>query len=172
MITGNTSIGYDVHGEGTPLILINSLRFGRSAWLKQTPSFSRRINTMTFDMRGERDPRNGVADLIADMVALLEQLAIGKAHILVTSLGGYGALELTQERPDLVLPNKAAERWATDLRKLAPQALRLPLHKGLRGQLENMIPELWGLLLVLWTCYLITIVLLVVLWGLEAFGTL
>jgi hypothetical protein len=35
-----------------------------------------------------------------------------------------------------------------------------------------MTPELWGLLLVLWTCYLITIVLLVVLWGLEAFGTL
>jgi 3-oxoadipate enol-lactonase len=102
MITENTSIDYDVHGEGPPLILINGLGFGRWAWFKQIPAFSRHFRTITFDVRGERDLRNGVADLTADVVALLEHLDVRKAHVLGTSLGGFVAQGLALERPDLV----------------------------------------------------------------------
>ncbi len=102
MITQDTSIDYDVHGEGSPLILINGLGFGRWAWFKQIPTLSRHFRTITFDARGERNLRNGVADLTADVVALLEQLGVRKTHILGTSLGGFVAQELALERPDLV----------------------------------------------------------------------
>jgi 3-oxoadipate enol-lactonase len=103
MITETTSIDYDVHGEeGQPLILINGLGFGRWGFFKQIPAFSRHFRTITFDVRGERDLDGGVADLVADVVALLDHLRIRKAHVLGTSLGGFVAQELALRRPDLV----------------------------------------------------------------------
>ncbi len=101
-ITENTSIDYDINGEGPPLLLIGGLGFGRWAWFKQVPAFSRHFRTITFDARGERGLENGVADLAADVVALLDHLGVGKAHVLGTSLGGFVAQELALVRPDLV----------------------------------------------------------------------
>ena len=101
-ITENTSIDYDVHGEGPPLLLIGGLGFGRWAWFRQVPAFARHFRTITFDARGERDLKGGVADLAADAVVLLEHLGVKKAHVLGTSLGGFVAQELALMRPDLV----------------------------------------------------------------------
>ena len=101
-MTESTSIDYDVHGEGPPLLLIGGLGFGRWAWFRQVPAFSRHFQTITFDVRGERDLKGGVSDLVADVVALLEHLRVKKAHVLGTSLGGFVAQELALERPDLV----------------------------------------------------------------------
>src|SRR3712207_1494290 len=101
-ITENTSIDYDVRGEGPPLLLVNGLGFGRWGWFKQIPAFSRHFRTITFDVRGERDLANGVADLTGEVVALLDHLGVGKTHVLGTSLGGFVAQELALARPDLV----------------------------------------------------------------------
>ncbi len=101
-ITEKTSIDYDVQGDGPPLILIGGLGFGRWAWFRQVPAFSRHFKTITFDARGERDLDRGVTDLAADAVALLDHLRVGKAHVLGTSLGGFVAQELALLRPDLV----------------------------------------------------------------------
>jgi pimeloyl-ACP methyl ester carboxylesterase len=84
------------------LILIGGLGFGRWGWFKQVPAFSRHFQTIIFDARGERELENGVADLAADVVALLDHLRVGKAHVLGTSLGGFVAQELALVRPDLV----------------------------------------------------------------------
>jgi pimeloyl-ACP methyl ester carboxylesterase len=103
MITEKTSIDYDIHGEGPPLILIGGLGFGRWAFFKQIPALSRHFSTVTFDARrGERDLEDGVSDLAADVVALMEHLNVRKAHVLGTSLGGFVAQELAIKRPDLV----------------------------------------------------------------------
>jgi 3-oxoadipate enol-lactonase len=101
-ITENTSIDYDVHGEGPPLILIGGLGFGRWGFFKQIPALSRHFRTITFDVRGERDLEGGVSDLVDDVVALMEHLRVRKAHVLGTSLGGFVAQELALKRPDLV----------------------------------------------------------------------
>ena len=101
-ITENTSIDYDVQGEGPPLLLVNGLGFGRWGWFKQVPAFTRHFKTITFDVRGERDLANGVADLTGEVVALLDHLGVGKTHVLGTSLGGFVAQELALVRPDLV----------------------------------------------------------------------
>lgn len=101
-ITENTSIDYDVQGEGPPLLLVNGLGFGRWGWFKQIPSFTRHFRTITFDVRGERGLSNGVADLTGEVVSLLDHLGVGKTHVLGTSLGGFVAQELALVRPDLV----------------------------------------------------------------------
>ena len=101
-ITQNASIDYDVRGEGPPLVMINGLGFGRWGWFRQVPAFSRHFRTITFDVRGERGLENGVADLTAEVVALMDHLGVGKAHVFGTSLGGFVAQELALDRPDLV----------------------------------------------------------------------
>src|SRR3954471_9202136 len=78
IITHNTSIDYDVHGDGPPLILINGLGFGRWGWFKQVPTLSVYFKTITFDIRGEQNVSHGVADLCAEVVALLDQLGMEK----------------------------------------------------------------------------------------------
>jgi pimeloyl-ACP methyl ester carboxylesterase len=102
MIKEETSIDYDVHGEGPTLILVNGLGFGRWGFFKQIPAFSRHFRTITFDVRGERELKGGISDLAADAVALLDHLGVRKAHVLGTSLGGFVAQELALRSPDLV----------------------------------------------------------------------
>ncbi|MCA1716167.1 MAG: alpha/beta hydrolase [Actinobacteria bacterium] len=102
MLTHDTSIDYDVHGDGPFLLLINGLGFGRWAWFKQIPTLSRHFRTITFDIRGEHSLSHGVADLCAEVVALLDHLGVEKTHVLGTSLGGFVAQKLALERPDLV----------------------------------------------------------------------
>ena len=101
-MTGNTSIDYDISGEGPPLLLISGLGFGRWGWFKQVPAFSRHFRTITFDVRGERSLENGVGDLVDEVVSLLDHLGVKKAHVLGTSLGGFVAQDLALIRPDLV----------------------------------------------------------------------
>jgi 3-oxoadipate enol-lactonase len=102
MITDHTSIDYDIHGEGPPLVLINGIGFGRWGFFKQVAALSRHFSTVTFDVRGERNLEGGVSDLASDVVALLEHLNVRKAHVFGTSLGGFVAQELAIKRPDLV----------------------------------------------------------------------
>jgi 3-oxoadipate enol-lactonase len=101
-ITANTSIDYDINGEGPSLLLIGGLGFGRWGWFKQVPAFARHFRTITFDIRGERRLENGVHDLVSDVVSLLDHLGVKKAHVLGASLGGFVGQELALFRPDLV----------------------------------------------------------------------
>jgi len=102
IMTNETSIDYDVHGQGPPLLLIGGLGFGRWGFPKQIPALARHFRTITFDARGERNLNDGVLDLALDVVALLEHLGVRKASVLGTSLGGFVAEELALQRPDLV----------------------------------------------------------------------
>src|SRR5919202_538016 len=101
-ITHDACIDYDVYGNGPPLLLVSGLGFGRWGWFKQVPTLSRHFRTITFDIRGEQGLAHGVADLCAEVVALLDHLGVEKTHVLGTSLGGFVAQELALERPDLV----------------------------------------------------------------------
>jgi 3-oxoadipate enol-lactonase len=101
-ITDRVSIDYDEVGEGFPLVLIGGLGFGRWGWFRQVPALSRHFRVVTFDVKRDRDLRDGVGDLASDVVALMRHLGLGKAHVLGASLGGFVAQELALSRPDLV----------------------------------------------------------------------
>jgi 3-oxoadipate enol-lactonase len=145
-ITENTSIDYDIHGEGPPLILKGGLGFGRWGFFKQIPAFSRHFRTITFDARGERDLEGGVSDLVDDVVALLDHLRVRKAHVLGTSLGGFVAQELALKRPDLVdqLVLVCTSYGGRGLETMSPRALSdmiglpsLSVERAIRRGLET-----------------------------------
>jgi pimeloyl-ACP methyl ester carboxylesterase len=102
LITRGTSIDYDVHGKGPPLLLIGGLGFGRWCWFKQVPALSSHFHIITFDIRSTQNLANSVDELSAKAATLIDHLGIKKTHILGTSLGGFVAQKLALERPDLV----------------------------------------------------------------------
>jgi len=98
---------YETIGEGEPLLLINGLGSDRSEWLFQLPAFARRFLVIAFDNRGAggSDTPPGpytTAQMADDAVALLEHLAVDRAHILGVSLGGMIAQEIALRHPHRV----------------------------------------------------------------------
>ena len=101
------SINYQVDGaDGAPwLVLSNSLATNLAMWDGQARELGRAFRVLRYDQRG-----HGATDapagryafelLIADALALMDALAITKAHFAGLSMGGATALGLAQKHPD------------------------------------------------------------------------
>jgi 3-oxoadipate enol-lactonase len=92
------------HGDGEPLLLIQGLGQGSWAWRGQVTAFAERFRTIVFDTRGTgRSPvpyePYGVAEIAEDAAAILDGR---RAHVVGFSMGGYVALTLALEHPELV----------------------------------------------------------------------
>ena len=101
------SINYQVDGaDGAPwLVLSNSLATNLAMWDGQARELGRAFRVLRYDQRG-----HGATDapagryafelLIADALALMDALAIKRAHFGGLSMGGATALGLAQKHPD------------------------------------------------------------------------
>jgi 3-oxoadipate enol-lactonase len=90
-----------------PLLLIAGLGQGAWAWRWVLPELSRSYRTIAFDnsgtgTRSELPARASVSELAADAVAALEEHGAERAHVVGLSMGGYVALTLALERPEVV----------------------------------------------------------------------
>src|SRR5262249_24057488 len=101
------SINYQVDGtDGAPwLVLSNSLATNLTMLDDQTREFGRAFRVRRHDQRGHGAPeapagRYPFELLIADALALMDALAIKKAHFGGLSMGGATALGLAQKHPD------------------------------------------------------------------------
>lgn len=105
--------GYRIHyvevGEGEPVILIAGSYTTYRAWDRIVPGLSRQYRLLVLDYVGVGDsdkPRKGFRYTIqeqAGLVAgLIEQLGLGRVHLIGSSYGGAIVLFLAARRPDLV----------------------------------------------------------------------
>jgi 3-oxoadipate enol-lactonase len=101
------SINYEVDGlRGAPwLVLSNSLATNLAMWDDQAREFARAFRVLRYDQRGHGKSdapagRYTFAQLIADAIAVMNALAIDKAHFVGLSMGGTTALALAQLHPD------------------------------------------------------------------------
>jgi len=101
------SINFEIEGpDNAPwLVLSNSLLTNLSMWDDQVAALKSSYRILRYDQRGHggtQAPRGAYSFdlLVADVIALLDMLGIGRAHFCGLSMGGMTALFLAQRHPD------------------------------------------------------------------------
>src|SRR6266480_3975397 len=108
-----TDDGVTLHAEdtgtGEPLLFIHEFTGDHRSWEPQVRFFSGGYRCLTYAARGYPPsgvPADGAAysqdRAIADAVAVLDGLGVGRAHVAGLSMGGFTALHLVLRHPDRV----------------------------------------------------------------------
>jgi len=102
--TRQTKLYREVAGDGPPVMLVHSGICDSRMWDPQWESFARAHRVIRYDMRGfGRSPlAPGAYSPPADLIALLDELALGPVALVGASMGGGISLQVAVARPDLV----------------------------------------------------------------------
>ena len=103
-----TSIYYEIHGEGEPIVLVYGIACLINHWHHQIEYFSKTNKVICFDIRGHQKsyPVNNIknlrmSDLAKDIAGLMDHLDISKADFVGHSFGAPLLLELYNQRPQI-----------------------------------------------------------------------
>ena len=101
---------YEEAGEGTPVVFVHEFAGNYRTWEPQMRRFARQHRCVTFSARGyppsdvpEAADAYGQEIARDDVLALMDQLGIEKAHVVGHSMGAYTALHVGLHAPDRCL---------------------------------------------------------------------
>lgn len=147
------NVCWEEQGDGSPLLLIQGLGYGRWGWDPVVPPLAERYRVLWFDNRGiggsDKPAGPYTAKLMAaDALQVLDEAGVERAHVLGASLGGMIAQEVAAETPErvdkLVLccttPGGAATVPMPEVTvQLFQEAASLPPEVALRRFVENAL---------------------------------
>ena len=157
MIASSQGVGisYELRGNGEPLTLVHGLAYDREGWGRLPDLLAQRFGVVLIDNRGvgESDAPEGpysVAQMAADVVAVLDDAGIERTNLFGVSLGGYIAQEVA-----LVYPGRVARLILCSTAPGGPKAVPMPAatqevfaryptmerEAGLRMFVENSLGE-------------------------------
>jgi 3-oxoadipate enol-lactonase len=92
-------IAWERRGEGQPVVLVHGLGYARWGWEPVADALAERFEVVLLDNRGigESEAPAGpytAAEMAEDVVRVLDEAGIERAHVVGTSLGGMIAQEL------------------------------------------------------------------------------
>jgi 3-oxoadipate enol-lactonase len=98
-LSNGLKIHFEQHGSGTPLILLHGFGQHGGSWDPLVPSFARFFKVIVPDLRGcgrseAAEPGFTVADMASDIVALMDEIGLARAHVAGWSQGGTVGLEV------------------------------------------------------------------------------
>lgn len=102
---GDATLYYEEHGssDAPALVLAHGMGGNHAIWFRQLPEFARHFRVVTFDHRGfgnSSDPEGvGRSAYVDDLLALLDHLAIDRAHLVGQSMGGGTCISFTCRHP-------------------------------------------------------------------------
>ena len=111
-------------GNGPPLILLHGVGLNRTTWRAQVAVLSKRYTVVTYDHLGHGrsphiQPETRLDDFVGQLVKVMDQLQIDKAHIVGFSFGGLVAQSFALKYPDrlnkLVLMSTVYNRTEEEL---------------------------------------------------------
>ncbi len=101
-----TPLDHRLSGDGPPVVLLNGGMMTHASWEPFAARLRPRHRLLTFDFRGQLlspgVPPPDLAGHAADLVALLDALGWGSAHLVGTSFGALVAVQLAAASPDRV----------------------------------------------------------------------
>lgn len=102
-----TEIFHEVLGTGEPVVLLNGIMMTTGSWALQTRRLAERYRCVLHDFRGQL--RSGkpagpyrLEEHVDDLAALMDELGIGRAHLVGTSYGGEVGLLFSLAHPERV----------------------------------------------------------------------
>lgn len=138
------SIHYEVHGEGTPVLLLAGLAGVASSWGPQIELFARNHRLIVPDHRGtgrsERTTRDmTIAQHGRDMARVVEAVGCGPVHLIGSSTGGAIAQRMAidhRERLRSVTIASSLARADAFYRRQFEMRKRMLMDSGLRASTE------------------------------------
>lgn len=101
-------LSYTDEGRGEPLLFVHGALGDYRSWERISPAYTPRFRVISYSLRGHF-PGTQADDAFAtaqehagDLVALLEALRLGRAHVVGQSFGGAVALVAAWQQPELV----------------------------------------------------------------------
>lgn len=105
-MSGNPALFYTEQGEGFPLLIIHGLFGSADNWRTLSKKYAETYRVIALDLRnhGRSVHIEGMSyeAMAADVLALMDKLALDKAHILGHSMGGKVAMQLALNQPERV----------------------------------------------------------------------
>jgi pimeloyl-ACP methyl ester carboxylesterase len=110
-------IAYERVGEGPPLVLVHGAALDSRMWRPQIAALADEFTVIAWDEPGAGRSSGvpagfGLADYASCLVALIEALDLGPAHVAGLSWGGTVALELYRHQPELVMTLLLVDTYA------------------------------------------------------------
>jgi 3-oxoadipate enol-lactonase len=101
-------IAYDRHGSGVPLVLLHGYPLDHTTWDEVVPLLENDFDLVIPDLRGFGqsdlvEEQYTIADMAADIAALLDKLGIETTYIAGHSMGGYVSLAFVRNYSERVL---------------------------------------------------------------------
>lgn len=105
---GDIQIYYEEYGEGPPLIMILGLGQDTATWGFQILEFSKHFRLILLDNRDSGRSSHcsetyTTETMACDVLGLMDQLGIGRTHLLGTSMGGMIAQQVALMAPKRVI---------------------------------------------------------------------
>jgi len=143
---------FEEHGQGYPIIFVHEFEADYREWEHQLRYFSRAYRCIAFNARGyppsdvPEDPTSYGWELaVEDIAAVMRGLAIARAHVVGSSMGGYASLQFGLRHPQKASAIVAAgtgsgslpsdrETWLTK----TPVLARAFVARGMDAMAERM----------------------------------
>ena len=106
--SNGVTIAYQDRGQGTPLVLVMGLGASSLKWEPHIQEYEKHFRVLALDNRGAGfsdkpvAERYSIADMAADVIAMLDAEGIRAAHVNGISMGGAVAQYLAAHYPDRV----------------------------------------------------------------------
>ena len=107
MTSNSINIRYTDAGQGLPLVFLHGFPLSRGVWQKQIEALQSSYRVIAPDLRGLGDSETQpgpttMAQCAVDLCALLQQLATGPVVLIGHSMGGYVALAVARQFPEML----------------------------------------------------------------------
>jgi pimeloyl-ACP methyl ester carboxylesterase len=140
---------YEEAGAGTPVVFVHEFAGDYRTWEPQMRRFARSHRCVTYSQRGyppsdvPTDPARYGQDIArGDVIALMDALGIGKAHVVGHSMGAYTALHVGIRHPDRCISVTAAGcGWGSLADPAARQAMRAQAAENAKMFTEETMAE-------------------------------
>ncbi len=102
--SGGGRLGYEVKGEGTPIVLLHDGLVSSAGWDRPFDVFAKSFRAIRYDRRGfgRSAPPKGPYSDVDDLQAIVETLKVGRAVLVGCSNGSRLAVDYTLAHPDRV----------------------------------------------------------------------